>query len=171
MKRRGSQVERNERRALLIRIAKGEYAWPDLSAEHVSGLDVSPNGTASGAYERASETLTGERLSCSSGIRRVVDKLLVRDPRKRSKIVDLWEDEWMRGKGAPVPPITVSPSTHYVQSHNHDGVVNSPVQNESRPEAEAEPDDDACADNLDEDGLLVDEQEIGPGHVTRQEHY
>ncbi|OBZ75982.1 CBL-interacting serine/threonine-protein kinase 11 [Grifola frondosa] len=58
---------RGERKALLVRIAKGEYAWPDEPA-----------------------------LARSEGIRRIVGRLLVRDPHKRSKLIDLWEDEWMR---------------------------------------------------------------------------
>lgn len=168
VKRRGGQVERNERKALLIRIAKGEYAWPDLSSpEDASGLDSFHKGSVLKGHEGTNETLKGERLSKSSGVRSVVGKLLVRDPRKRSKIIELWEDAWMKGEGAPVPPV-ISPPSDYVEGHDDD-VASNAVQSESRPYAEG--DEDACTDNLDEDGLLVDEQEIGPGHVARQEHY
>lgn len=40
----------------------------------------------------------------TEGVKRIVGRLLVRDPRKRCRIVDLWTDEWMRGPGAPLPP-------------------------------------------------------------------
>ncbi|KAF8344011.1 kinase-like domain-containing protein [Cantharellus anzutake] len=40
----------------------------------------------------------------TEGVRRVVGKLLVREPTKRARIIDLWEDEWMAGPGAPFPP-------------------------------------------------------------------
>ena len=170
----GSQLERIERKALLIRIAKGEYAWPDLSSSTTApaqdpstGLDNDQCGAFrnGGGHHQPSVMLTGERLSTSSGVRSVVGKLLVRDPRKRSKMMDLWEDPWMKGEGAPPPPV-ISPAD-YVEGH--DAVTKDEDESDSRWSAEA--DEDACGDNLDEDGLLVDEQEIGPGHVARQEHY
>lgn len=40
----------------------------------------------------------------TEGVRRVVGKLLVRDPEKRARLADLWGDEWLRGLGAPHPP-------------------------------------------------------------------
>lgn len=172
----GSQLERMERKALLIRIAKGEYAWPDLSSSTTApaqdastGLDNDRCGALrnGGGHHEPSVTLTGERLSTSSGVRNIVGKLLVRDPRKRSKMIDLWEDPWMKGEGAPPPPV-ISPAD-YVVGHDDDAVTKDEDESDSRWSAEA--DEDACGDNLDEDGLLVDEQEIGPGHVARQEHY
>ncbi|KAJ3510679.1 hypothetical protein NMY22_g15899 [Coprinellus aureogranulatus] len=46
--------------------------------------------------KRKRKSWWGPQLVRSTGARRVVEKLLVRDPRKRARIVDLWEDEWMR---------------------------------------------------------------------------
>jgi serine/threonine protein kinase len=40
----------------------------------------------------------------TAGLKRIVGRLLVRDPRKRARVMDLWTDEWMRGEGAPLPP-------------------------------------------------------------------
>ncbi len=48
--------------------------------------------------------IPSEARLATDGVRRVVGKLLVRDPTKRARIVDLWEDEWMAGLGAPFPP-------------------------------------------------------------------
>lgn len=81
----------------------------------------------------------GNSLGESEGLKRVVAKLLVRDPSKRARVGDVWEDEWMKGVGAPSPP-TIPP------------------------------DEEGEGEEEEEDGLLVDGQEIGPGHVVRQEH-
>ena len=62
------------RRRYLVRIAKGEYTWPP------------------------------EAKLATSDLRKVVARLLVRDPNKRAKIVDLWDEEFMRGTGSPSPP-------------------------------------------------------------------
>lgn len=39
----------------------------------------------------------------SEGARKVVARLLVRDPRKRARVADLWDEEWMRGTGSVGP--------------------------------------------------------------------
>lgn len=80
----------------------------------------------------------GNSLGESEGLKRVVAKLLVRDPSKRARVGDVWEDEWMKGVGAPAATIP--------------------------------PDEEGEGEEEEEDGLLVDGQEIGPGHVVRQEH-
>lgn len=71
------------RKAMLMRIAQGEYHWP--------------KGESTG-------------LARSEGLRRIVRRLLVRDPRKRSKVKHLWDDEWMLGEGAPIPPSPTTPT-------------------------------------------------------------
>ncbi|KAG2020913.1 CAMK/CAMKL/GIN4 protein kinase, variant 2 [Coprinopsis cinerea AmutBmut pab1-1] len=73
-----------ERRAWLMRIAKGEYEWPEVPSD-------------AAAVEDGDGELVGPRLALSEGAKRVVGRLLVRDPKKRARIVDLWEDDWMRG--------------------------------------------------------------------------
>ncbi|KAI0927963.1 hypothetical protein AcW2_004128 [Taiwanofungus camphoratus] len=139
------EVVRAERKALLVRIAKGEYAWPEDNA----ALDV----------DEEQDTLMGAALARSKGIRRIVERLLARDPRKRSKIIDLWEDEWMRGEGAPLAP----PVSDSAESSMPDGSCPPDVA----PEQETE--DGPCLD-ADDDGVLVDGHDIGPGSVARQEH-
>ncbi|KAL4246142.1 hypothetical protein ABKN59_009319 [Abortiporus biennis] len=171
--------DRSERRALLVRIAKAEYSWPELDIDEHIGPE-----------------LRGEQLSKSEGIRRIVSKLLVRDPKKRSKIIDLWEDEWMLGEGAPLPPphpededllalavgsADPTPTTPDTRVRAAEDVPCSPKSPHSvdgyRADLEGEPEDvqgvdlDIALDALDDgDGVLVDGQEIGPGHVVRQEH-
>ncbi|KAM6500953.1 Protein kinase-like domain containing protein [Amanita muscaria] len=75
-------IGRSERRQWLMRIAKGEYSWPE-----------------SGNYESLSSSLVGTSLTSSQGAKRIVGKLLVRDPAKRARIADLWVDPWMKGTG------------------------------------------------------------------------
>ena len=69
------------RRSYLVRIAQGVYTWPEP-------------GTS------------GNRLS-TEGVQKVVGRLLVRDPAKRAWIWNVWDEEWMEGEGAVVPPKTV----------------------------------------------------------------
>ncbi|KAH9842508.1 kinase-like protein [Rhodofomes roseus] len=152
---------RAERRALLMRIAKAEYAWPE-------------DGPSSGGGEGEGEggaRLAGARLARSVGVRRVVERLLVRNPGKRARVIDLWEEEWMRGDGAPLAPQAV------VHGVGKDG---EPVEARTDPDAtpvpaqivEAGPEVamDGDAEVEDDDGLIVDEQDIGPGSVAHQEH-
>lgn len=63
-----------------MRIARGEWTWPEA-----------PEGEVEDGEE-----LEGPMLARCEGARRVVGRLLVRDYRKRARIADLWEDEWMR---------------------------------------------------------------------------
>ena len=149
-----------ERRALLMRIAKAEYVWPED--------DAPVEGDISGS-------LRGTRLVRSAGIRRVVEKLLVRNPAKRAKIIDLWEDPWMRGEGAPLVPQVIA---HAKDAESAGASIDSDVTPISGRTFDVEPEDgdneddvdaDAVAED-DDDGLIVDEQDIGPGSVAHQEH-
>lgn len=146
---------RAERRALLMRIAKVEYSWPE---------DDAP------LEEASSGSLRGAQLARSVGLRRVVEKLLVRNPAKRAKIIDLWEDPWMRGEGAPlVPQVVVHAKDAESEEVSTDSEV-TPVTGRTFG-VEPEEGDGMDADAADEDdGLIVDEQDIGPGSVARQEH-
>ncbi|KAL1413249.1 hypothetical protein Q8F55_001004 [Vanrija albida] len=70
---------RENRRRVMHRIAKGEYAWRD--------------GVGTPA------------------VHRVVGRLLVRDPARRSRVAQLWEEEWMStGPGSVPPPHEPMPS-------------------------------------------------------------
>lgn len=62
------------RRALLSRIARVDYSWPE------------------------------DAPLATEGLRSVVHGLLIRDPSKRLTIPDIWDNLWMHGEGAPPPP-------------------------------------------------------------------
>lgn len=105
------------RRSYLVRIAQGLYTWPEP-------------GTSSG------------RLS-TEGVQKVVGRLLVRDPAKRAWIWNLWDEEWMEGKGAVVPPKTVVESRRTI-----------PVEGETAL-------DDTEHGGANVEGMLVDQHNIG----------
>lgn len=75
-----------------------------------------------------------------AGLKRIVGRLLVRDPRKRAQVKHLWDDEWMLGEGAPNPPPPATP-----------------------PMPALEYSEDECAfdeDDFGDDGLIVDGDRI-----------
>lgn len=86
----------------------------------------------------------------SEGARRIVGKLLVRNPANRARVAELWSDPWMRGAGAPPPP----PGLELAGGAGENGIGNG-VQ---LPEDEQEPDGGA---------YLVDQE--GIASVARQE--
>ncbi|KAI0355079.1 kinase-like protein [Trametes cingulata] len=146
--------KRGERRALLVRIAKGEYSWPE------------PDSREGGEGEGE---LRGAALARSEGIRRVVGRLLVRDPRKRARVAELWEDAWMRGEGAPPPPVLL-PAEEGVPAATAEV---APLSAEDESEADGDADADAEGEGegeVEDEGVLVDGEDIGPGSVARQEH-
>lgn len=67
--------DREDRRKRMLRIAKGVYKWPK----------------------------EGLGSKCSRGVRTVVSWLLVRDPRHRARMDDVWEEGWMKGPGSIGP--------------------------------------------------------------------
>jgi protein-serine/threonine kinase len=75
---------RMQRRKWLMQIARGEYRWPSDVLNGVSGDE---------------NELRGPGLVKSEGARRLVGRLLVRDPVRRAAIEELWNDEWMLGGG------------------------------------------------------------------------
>jgi protein-serine/threonine kinase len=91
----GGRGGTGRRRQWLMRIAKGEYEWPVCDCWDEFGI----GGTESNAAvkEKVGEELIGRRLVESEGARRMVGKLLVRDPKKRARVSELWGDEWMFG--------------------------------------------------------------------------
>ena len=80
-----------ERRQWLMRIARGEYEWPGDQGE---GVEESPS-----EIEKEKDELVGSGLVHSQGARRIVGRLLIRDPKKRARIGDLWDDSWMTLSG------------------------------------------------------------------------
>ncbi|THH16831.1 hypothetical protein EUX98_g9237 [Antrodiella citrinella] len=148
-----------ERRALLVRIAKAEYSWPEPDAPLIED-----------GHEHGEQ---GMALARREGVHRMVEKLLVRDNTKRAKIIDLWEDEWMKGEGAPIPPLQ-QPSTSQetiLPSSSENILTESPRSDRFGEGPSVDEDyEDEDEDEDDGDGVLVDGDDIGPEHVTRQEH-
>lgn len=135
-----------------MRIAQCDYSWPDEElpppssssapawAEHYDGLDPA-----------APATPTSGRVS--EGLKRVVGRLLVRNPAARARMVELWDDEWMRGEGAVAPPLCATyacPPSAGVGA----GLSNGHAH--------------LHAADSDEDGVLVDGEHID--NVARQEY-
>ena len=115
-----------ERRQWLMRIARGEWEWPGGELERDDGED-------------GEEELVGERLVESRGARRMVSRLLVRDPRKRARVSELWDDEWMWTSGCVVPENVGHQQEHprFVpidssHSYGEDVMFASPVDEEGR---------------------------------------
>ncbi|CAG7846488.1 SubName: Full=Related to SNF1-related protein kinase KIN10 {ECO:0000313/EMBL:CCA66888.1} [Serendipita indica DSM 11827] len=75
---KGTDNGQGSRRRYLVRIAKAEYSFPD------------------------------DATLATDDLKAMVARLLVRDPIKRAKISEIWEDDFMRGKGAPSPPWRVA---------------------------------------------------------------
>lgn len=157
--------ERRERKALLVRIASAEYAWPTLSPD-----DEGEEGDDEGLV--------------NEDVKRVVGRLLVRDWRRRAKIEELWDEEWMNGPGAPARPALLL----YTPPADENGIVVDvpPVGGADEPDVVIDVEDGSelvCADESgpelegecedadgEGEGILVDGQEIGPESVARQEH-
>ena len=155
--------KRAERKALLNRIAVGTYSWPESESDvtAVDAIDGPPR-------------VQGVALARSEGVRRMVGRLLVRDPRKRPRVADLWVDEWMHAEGAPPPPVLqadegATPAVDAAAAMEEVApmpiVVNDVDGGEVEPELYLDAEDDA-----DEEGVLVDGEDIGPGPVVHQEH-
>ncbi|KAJ3846039.1 kinase-like protein, partial [Lentinula lateritia] len=70
-----------ERRQWLMKIARGEWHWP--------GIEMNSKAMMS-------SELRGSDLVRSVGAKRAVARLLVRDPSRRARIKDLWNDEWVQ---------------------------------------------------------------------------
>lgn len=100
------------RRKYLVRIAKCEYTWPEEEEARLATDDL----------------------------KKVVQRLLVRDPSKRAGIGELWDEEFMCGLGAPSPPWRVAARR----------AVEADLANAEMDEEDEE----------DEDGMLVDAHDI-----------
>ena len=130
------------RKAMLLRIAKCEYGWPKMEDDQPALWQI-------------------------PGVKRIVEKLLVRNPQQRWKIDALWQDDWMNGEGAPAPPPrSVSPPVPQLSDHSpkeaHTPEVSLSVVTF---EFTASDEDDEVDD---EDGLIIGE---GIPGVATQEHF
>jgi hypothetical protein len=164
-----------ERRRWLMTIARGEWSWPETTP----GVGDEGDG----------EELVGNGLVRSRGARGIVEKLLVRDPRRRARIVDLWEDEWMKSDAIGGAMHEYILATH---DETFDGQVEAGVEKmnlgaeagdeemEVFGEGEWEPltgedekvdvefaDDEEVDEEGEDDGWLLDEE--GIGSIARQE--
>lgn len=130
--RRSSSGGSSSRRSSMGSSDEGHHQnqnyWSSSSYSTGLSLTTSPPASASSENPRFSVSSDGHGASTSAagdedssthsqpqsqpqsstlateGVKRIVSRLLVRDPRKRARIVDLWTDEWMKGPGAPLPP-------------------------------------------------------------------
>ena len=128
------------RKAMLLRIAKCEYSWPKMEQDDYPALWQLP------------------------GVKRAVERLLVRNPHQRWKIDALWQDEWMNSEGAPAPPPrSVSPPVPQ-PSHYSPGEAYAP----ELPVVTFEFANDEDGEDDVEDGLIIGE---GIPSVATQEHF
>jgi len=128
-------------KAMLLRIAKCEYSWPQVEEDRQPALWQIP------------------------GVKRIIERLLVRDPQQRWKIDALWRDEWMNGDGAPAPPPrSVSPPIPQ-PSHHSAKEIHTPELPVVMLEFSEGDEDDI---DEDEDGLIIGE---GIPSVATQEHF
>ena len=67
-------------KGMLLQIAKCEYSWPEVTDERLTLWQI-------------------------PGVKRIVEKLLVRNPQQQWRLDALWQDEWMKGNGAPALPL------------------------------------------------------------------
>ncbi|WWD22524.1 hypothetical protein CI109_107017 [Kwoniella shandongensis] len=91
----GGEIEGRWRgRKRMMRIAKGEYSWPRREIDN----NKTESGTESG-------------LVGSTAVRSLVGKLLVRDPKKRIRVNEIWDQEWI-ALGPNAPGGLERPSSH-----------------------------------------------------------
>lgn len=150
--RAAGYVTVSERRQWLMKIARGDWIWPECPSS-------------------SSEGVRGSQLPRSVGARRVAEKLMVRDPSRRARVVDVLSDDWMDISRdlvdvqfshevyvtPPDPP--GSPGVREEHIYLRDDHLPS-----SEYDDEEEEDDD---DPVDHDGWLVDKDSIHS--IARQE--
>jgi serine/threonine protein kinase len=128
---KGEDNGRGSHRRYLVRIAKCEYSWPEDPVEGRLATD---------------------------DLKKVVGRLLVRDPAKRARIVDLWDEEFMRSQGAPSPPWRIAARRNKTNQGR-----DSTLDPNQTPTMENVPEEDEMeVDEEDEydDAMLVDAHDI-----------
>jgi serine/threonine protein kinase len=173
------------RRHWLMCIARGEWEWPaPPGGEGGSGDSVGTVVAADKGGDRPESEmvreLVGPRLVESEGARRIAARLLVRDPSRRAKISELWDDAWMGGTSshasssstaAGAPLISADVET---QSPGGAGSPDSDGTDGFREEfadleVEGFEDEDLEGEDedVDDDGVLLDQD--GIDSIARQE--
>ncbi|KAJ7118881.1 kinase-like domain-containing protein [Mycena epipterygia] len=173
------------RRHWLMCIARGEYEWPErVAGGEGEGLTTSHSGDSERTVvaedkagdKQEAEELVGPRLVNCEGARGVVARLLVRDPTRRAKISELWDDPWMEGANTGSSSAassarlisadveTQSPDSDTDGFRGEYGNLDGEVEGFEDQDLEEDDDDD---DDLDEDGLLLDQD--GIDSIARQE--
>lgn len=147
------------RRQWLMRIAKGEYDWPELSVIGEGVGQVQEEGEGEGGE------LIGRRLVESEGARRMVGRLLVRDPKKRARVGELWSDEWTGGGGEYKDEEEGEENEHDIaKPEETDGEYDFCHDEETEMEMEME---ELEKEEEEEDGWLVDQD--GIDSIARRE--
>ncbi|KAJ7491139.1 kinase-like protein [Mycena latifolia] len=178
----GQREDPGARRHWLMCIARGEYEWPAPAGEAQDGVQDSSRSGDTGAaadkegagdeeVETETDELMGPRLVESAGARGVVARLLVRDPSRRAKIADLWDDPWMLG-GASASPLRLVSADVETQSPTTDSYSDSDgfrgEYADLDGEVEGFDDEDLEGEEEeDDDGLLLDQD--GIDSIARQE--
>ncbi|KAJ6606294.1 kinase-like protein [Mycena vulgaris] len=153
--REGGQREgAGERRRWLMCIARGEYEWPARMGEG----------------EGKEAELAGPRLVESVGARDVVARLLVRDPTRRAKIGELWDDPWMAGSGLGPPRLVTTNTETASPTADADADTDGFRGEYADLDGEVEGFEDEDLEGEEEegdDGLLLDQD--GIDSIARQE--
>lgn len=152
--RPGRSGTAGERRAWLMKIATADWRWPQHNAAS-NGLQVD-------------DELRGTRLVESIGARRVVQRLLIRDPSNRGRISDLWDDEWMKGT-LHSPNLPVTPAMDRNDS-GAETIMPNPVRlvcDGEEVHLLDDEDDEDLDEHIHQGGWLVDKD--GIDNIARQE--
>ncbi|KAI0310327.1 kinase-like domain-containing protein [Amylostereum chailletii] len=95
--RRERERRERERKAWVLRVVRGEVVWPEDEGEGEEGAPSSPaddgHGSDDGEQERGEdedeEEVKGAGLAGLAAVKRIVGRLLVRDPRRRTKVAEM----------------------------------------------------------------------------------
>lgn len=156
-----------KRRDVLMRIAQCEYYWPDEFDEDGSEVNSDTESAVAvedeeldtvSSLEDEEEEEEGEmpaqaaRRIASPGLKRIVRRLLERNPDRRARMVDLWDEPWMRGEGAVAPPASKLRTRRSTLASE-----NSTEGNEALAIEDGEAEEE---EEVNEDGMLLDEEHI-----------
>ncbi|KAJ7684473.1 kinase-like protein [Mycena polygramma] len=184
------------RRHWLMCIARGEYEWPGPAEEEETvgqggrpALETAYSGDSERTLvgrdgdedgDSGVEELAGPRLVESEGARGIVARLLVRDPTRRAKISELWDDPWMGGANASSHAASARLLRASVESQSPggfgspdsedtDGFREEYADLEGFEDVEGFEDEDLEGEeeDVDDDGLLLDQD--GIDSIARQE--
>lgn len=180
-----AMAQSKARREMLMRIAQCEYWWPDeaesegycvnSSASSVYSAS-SENGHDLGDHQDRERVGEGELLEptpttrlASPDLKRVVGRLLVRDSRKRARMLELWDEPWLQGEGAPAPPLVALRASR--SSRSLRSAAGGPAPIAASPSAESDglatamsdeafEEEEEFEDAMEDDGMLLDEEHI-----------